>query len=176
MRDLFSLARPVPPARDAVDVREVIDDALLGLAGHPALRGVEVIRSLGSLLPPIAAEPRRIQQAIQNVVLNAAEAMPDGGTITFLTRVTDGHVTIGVQDTGIGMTEDAVQQALRPFHSTKQNGTGLGLPLVVRIMVAHGGELAIDSRPGHGTTVWLTLTRADAAAAPIAVHAGSAHG
>ncbi|HSJ31218.1 MAG TPA: ATP-binding protein [Longimicrobiales bacterium] len=160
MRDLFSLARPMPPERTAVPVREVIDDALLGLAGHPALRSVEIVRDYAADDSAIAAEPRRIQQAVQNVVLNAAEAMPEGGTITLTIRATGGRIAIAVRDTGLGMTEEAVQQALRPFHSTKPNGTGLGLPLVVRILAAHGGELAIDSQPGQGTTVWLTLPAA----------------
>jgi signal transduction histidine kinase len=108
----------------------------------------------------VIAEPRRIQQAVQNVALNAAEAMPDGGTITIITKSSAGRLAIGVRDTGVGMTDEAIQQALRPFHSTKASGTGLGLPLVVRILAAHGGELAIDSTPGKGTTVWLSLPAA----------------
>ncbi|HEX6132382.1 MAG TPA: ATP-binding protein [Longimicrobiales bacterium] len=162
MRDLFSLARPMPHDRTAIDAREVIDDALLGLMGHPALQNVVIQRSYASDVPAIAMEPRRIQQAIQNVVLNAAEAMPNGGTITVTTHADDGRLAIGVRDTGLGMSEEAIQQALRPFHSTKANGTGLGLPLVVRILTAHGGELAIDSTPGAGTTVWLMLPVRDA--------------
>ena len=180
MRDLFSLARPMPPERTAIDVREMIDDALLGLAGHPALDGVRIERDHAVSLPSVYAESRRIQQAIQNVVLNAAEALPDGGTITILTRPVDGRLAIGVRDTGIGMTEEAVQQALRPFHSTKPNGTGLGLPLVIRILAAHGGELAIDSQPGDGTTVWLTLPAAgvtrDSGVGVPAQHAGGGGG
>src|SRR5690606_7908051 len=74
MRDLFSLARPMPPERTAIDVREMIDDALLGLAGHPALRDVRIERDHADDLPLVYAESRRIQQALQNVVLNAAEA------------------------------------------------------------------------------------------------------
>lgn len=160
MRDLFSLARPVASERTIIDVHEVIDDALLGLSGHPALSGVNIVRDYAHDLPAVHAEPRRIQQAVQNVVLNAAEAMPSGGIITLTTKAGDGRLAIGVRDTGLGMTEEAIQQALRPFHSTKPSGTGLGLPLVVRILVAHGGELAIDSTPGQGTTVWLALPAA----------------
>jgi signal transduction histidine kinase len=157
MRDLFSLARPVTAERTTIDVHDVIDDALLGLGGHPALNGVDIVRDYATGLPAVPAEPRRIQQAVQNVVLNAAEAMPDGGTITLTTKAASGRLSIGVRDTGLGMTEEAIQQALRPFHSTKANGTGLGLPLVIRILAAHGGDLAIDSTPGQGTTVWLSI-------------------
>jgi signal transduction histidine kinase len=157
MRDLFSLARPVPAERMTIDVHDVIDDALLGLAGHPALSTIDIVRDYATPLPAVPAEPRRIQQAVQNVVLNAAEAMPTGGTITLMTRAASGRLSIGVRDAGLGMTEEAIQQALRPFHSTKPNGTGLGLPLVVRILAAHGGDLAIDSTPGQGTTVWLSI-------------------
>jgi signal transduction histidine kinase len=157
MKDLFSLARPATSERTPIDVCEVVDDALLGLGGHPALRGVETVRRYSPDLPRVPAEPRRIQQAVQNVVLNAAEAMPGGGRITITATAEAGRVSIGVHDTGLGMTDEAIQQALRPFHSTKPSGTGLGLPLVVRILAAHGGELAIDSTPGEGTTVWLGI-------------------
>jgi signal transduction histidine kinase len=173
MRDLFSLARPVAEERTPIDICEVIGDALLGLGGHPALRGVEIVRDCAPHLPPVSADPRRIQQAVQNVVLNAAEAMPGGGTITITTRVEAEKLSVGIRDTGIGMTEVAIQQALRPFHSTKPSGTGLGLPLVVRILAAHGGELAIDSNAGEGTTVWLgipvTQEAAVAASSPEAL-------
>ena len=167
MRDLFSLARPVAVERVATDARDVVDDALLGLAGHPALRGIDIARDYVPDLPPMHAEPIRIQQAIQNVVLNAAEAMPDGGAITVSVRADSDCISIAVRDTGVGMSEEAVQQALRPFHSTKPGGTGLGLPLVVRILAAHGGELAVDSEPGAGTTVWLTLPVARTEAARV---------
>jgi signal transduction histidine kinase len=160
MRDLFSLARPVAIERGAVDACDVVDDALLGLAGHPALAGIDVVRDYGPALPPLYAEATRLQQAVQNVVLNAAEAMPDGGTITVSVRADSDHVSIAVRDDGVGMSEEAVEQALRPFHSTKAGGTGLGLPLVVRILAAHDGQLAIESEPGAGTTVWLTLPAA----------------
>jgi signal transduction histidine kinase len=160
MRDLFSLARPMPPERSPINVHDVIDDALMGLSGHPAMRAVTIERGYTDDVPHVIAEPRRIQQAVQNVALNAAEAMPDGGTITIITKSAAGRLAIGVRDTGVGMTDEAIQQALRPFHSTKASGTGLGLPLVVRILAAHGGELAIDSTPGRGTTVWLSLPAA----------------
>src|SRR5690606_9007664 len=103
MRDLFSLARPMPPERSAVDIRDLIDDALLDLSGHPALRGIEIARDR-SATGAVVGEARRIQQALQNVVLNAAEAMPSGGPITIMTRAEQNRLHIGVRDTGIGMT------------------------------------------------------------------------
>src|SRR5690606_26262999 len=131
-------------------------------------------------LPSVYAESRRIQQAIQNVVLHAAEALPDGGTITILTRPVDGRPATGVRDTGIGMTEEAVQQAVRPIQSPQPNGAGLGLPLVRRIRAAHGGGLAVDSQPGAGTTVGLTLPAAgvtrDSGVGVPAQHAGGGGG
>jgi signal transduction histidine kinase len=90
---------------------------------------------------------------------NAVEAMtPGGGHLTIVTQVLRGDsVEVSVTDTGHGLEPEQVEKALKPFYSTKPLGTGLGLPLVARIVAAHGGGLAIESRPRRGTTVRITL-------------------
>lgn len=168
MRDLFSLARPVALERRVVPASDVMDDALVELAGHPALQRVDVARNYETGAPPLFADERRLRQAIQNVVLNAAEAMPAGGTIELRLRTAGAEaVELSVRDTGVGMTEEAAAQALKPFHSTKATGTGLGLPLVVRVVAAHDGRLAIESAPGAGTSVVITLPVSSTGAAEL---------
>jgi len=83
---------------------------------------------------------------------------PGGGHLTVaMTALAGGSVEVSLTDTGHGLEPDQVEKAMRPFYSTKPLGTGLGLPLVARILAAHGGGLAIESRPKRGTTVRITL-------------------
>ncbi len=158
MQDLFSLAKPLVTQDAHVDLADVLDDALAGLAGIPGIEHVEVHRTYGHERILVPGDARRLGQAFLNVLGNAVEAMPDGGHLTLATTPrADGSVEVSVTDTGHGLDPEAVERALRPFYSTKPLGTGLGLPLVARIVSAHRGGLAIESRPKHGTTVRITL-------------------
>jgi len=158
MQDLFSLAKPLVVEGSAVDLADVLDDALAGLAGLPGTEKVDVHWSYGQEKVLVPGDARRLGQAFLNVLGNAVEAMPDGGHLTIGTsRRPDGSVEVSVTDTGHGLDPDEVERALRPFYSTKPLGTGLGLPLVARIVAAHRGGMAIESRPKHGTTVRITL-------------------
>jgi signal transduction histidine kinase len=98
---------------------------------------------------------------LENVVSNAIQAMPDGGTTTVRTRLDDAdggcHVSIEVSDTGHGMDERVLERAMDPFFTTRPSGTGLGLSIVQRIMEAHGGQVNLRSKPGEGTTASLRL-------------------
>ncbi len=120
--------------------------------------------SLPSDLPPVNVPPHRLTQAVLNLVVNAGEAIADQGTVRVWGRVIhcgdrQWYVQLGVSDTGEGMPPEIQQRALDPFFTTKKRGlgTGLGLSLVQGVMVAAGGGVEIDSEPGRGTTVTLTL-------------------
>jgi signal transduction histidine kinase len=168
MRDLFSLARPVEHAREAVDLREVVDGALMHLSSHPAVRGVELRREYEDTLP-VHGDAHRLEQVALNLMLNAAEAMPNGGQLTVRLRTESGAAVLEVADTGVGIPQDAIDKVLRPFYSTKPTGTGLGLSLVARIVAAHGGTLHIESEPGRGTTIWVAfpVVGADQGGGPV---------
>ncbi len=157
VQDLFALARPLAPGTEAVDMRAIADDALLELSGHPSLETVSIRRVYDDGPLHVRGDARRLQQAVQNLVLNAAEAMPAGGTVTVELARLAGDVVLAVSDTGQGIPPDMVDHVLRPFYTTKPLGTGLGLPLVARIADAHGGSIAIDSVVGEGTTVHVRL-------------------
>lgn len=159
MSDLFSLARPVVLEKERLDTAEVVDDALVVLAGSAGTDRVEVVREYAGELPPVPGDRHRLEQAFLNVMVNAVEAMPGGGVLTVAIRGCDGEVEVTFQDTGPGMTPEEIEQAFRPFHSTKPVGTGLGLPLVARIVAAHQGRIDVESTPGEGTRVRILLPR-----------------
>lgn len=133
---------------------------------------IDLKQELAPRLPPIMGAENEIRDALTNLVLNAVDAMPDGGTLTLRTRAdaARGAATfassaiVEISDTGIGMTEHIRKRCLEPFFTTKgERGTGLGLPMVYGMVQRHSADLQIDSEPGAGTTVRLIF----AATAPI---------
>src|SRR3569833_3049655 len=142
---------------------------------------IRVHRDLETNLPPVAGAESDIRDALTNLVLNAIDAMPEGGTLTFRSKSTRGEqarspamasvgrvidVSVEVCDTGIGMSTAVRTRCLEPFFTTKgERGTGLGLAMVYGMVQRHSGHIEIDSEPGNGTTVRLTFPGAAAAAA-----------
>jgi len=95
-----------------------------------------------------------------NLMLNAEQAMPEGGTLTLIGQPDGGCVCLDVIDTGHGMPADVLAKLFRPFHTTKQNGHGLGLPTTRKIVLAHGGSIDVQSEPGRGTKFTIRLPAA----------------
>jgi PAS domain S-box-containing protein len=110
-------------------------------------------------VPMVMGRPAELNEVITNLVLNAIDAMPRGGTLRIRTRLGDHrHAVITVADTGMGMSEDVRKRIFDPFFTTKgEEGTGLGLSVSHSIVDRHGGDLRVDSRPGEGTTFTITL-------------------
>jgi signal transduction histidine kinase/ActR/RegA family two-component response regulator/PAS domain-containing protein len=134
----------------------------------PQQRGIviDVRTELAPRLPPVMGLESEIREALTNLVFNAVDAMPHGGTLTLRTRsdVTE-RVLVEVIDTGVGMDEDTRRRCLEPFFTTKgERGTGLGLAMVYGVVQRHSGELEIHSQPGSGTTVCLSFAAAPASA------------
>ena len=124
---------------------------------------IKVVTELAPELPHMLGAENEVRDAVTNLVLNAVDAMPEGGTITLHSRTDerDDHVIVEVQDTGIGMSETTRSRCLEPFFTTKgERGTGLGLPMVFGMVQRHGGELEIDSALGRGTTLRMIFPRA----------------
>ena len=113
---------------------------------------IQVITSLAEV-PPVAANAAEVREVLTNLIFNAVDAMPSGGTIIVSTEQRDGEVLISIADTGIGMTEEERERCLEPFFTTKgEHGTGLGLSVVYGIIQRHGGRIEIVSQKGIGTT------------------------
>jgi signal transduction histidine kinase/ActR/RegA family two-component response regulator/HAMP domain-containing protein len=142
-------------------VQQVIDLTRARWSDMPHQRGltIELITQLQSDLPLVMGMDSEIREALINLVFNAVDAMPQGGTLTLRTRSDDGQrVLVEVSDTGVGMDEDARRRCLEPFFTTKgERGTGLGLAMVYGVLQRHGADIEIDSAPGRGTTVRLTF-------------------
>jgi CheY-like chemotaxis protein len=137
----------------------------------PQQRGtvIQMQTDLAPELPAIVGVESEIRDAITNLIFNAVDAMPDGGTLTLRSRLADGgpgaeevpalrHVYLEVIDTGVGMDEDTRRHCLEPFFTTKgERGTGLGLAMVYGTVQRHGADIEIESAPGKGTTVRLSF-------------------
>lgn len=113
--------------------------------------GVEVMRLLDPDVPSILLEPQTLQAALVNLIKNALEAMPDGGVLTVRTRLTRFGIALDLIDTGCGMDEKTALNMFEAFYSTKNGGSGLGLPTARKIIEAHGGRIDVQSEEGRGT-------------------------
>ncbi len=123
----------------------------------PGRAKISLLLLLDSHLQTVAADPELLHRAISNLVLNAMDAMPEGGTLTLRTRGDDGKVIIEVADTGSGLTPDECAKIFTPYYTSKKHGTGLGLAIVQSVVSDHGGRIQVQSQPGHGTTFLIEL-------------------
>jgi nitrogen fixation/metabolism regulation signal transduction histidine kinase len=105
----------------------------------------------------IAADPDLLHRALSNLVLNAMDAMPNGGTLTLRSRRNHGKVLIEIADTGSGLTREECARIFTPYYTSKQHGTGLGLAIVQSVVSDHGGRISVHSEPGKGTTFIIEL-------------------
>jgi two-component system nitrogen regulation sensor histidine kinase NtrY len=111
-------------------------------------------------LQPVAADSELLHRAVSNVVLNALDAMPQGGTLTLRTRSEGGKVLVEVADTGSGLTREECDQIFTPYYTNKQHGSGLGLAIVQSVVSDHRGRIRVQSEPGRGTTFVIELPTA----------------
>jgi len=123
---------------------------------------IEIVTQLPDEPMPLMVDPELLHRALSNLVLNAKDAMPEGGTVTLSACKRESKVEIRVSDTGEGMTPEECERLFTPYYTTKQHGTGLGLAIVQSIVADHAGTIAVESSEGHGATFVITLPRADA--------------
>ena len=146
-----------PTALDAV-VTRMIDF----LAPTARQNNVEIKWFSASELPPVQLDRDLFEQCLLNLMLNAEQAMPDGGTLTIIGRQDGDSVCLDMIDTGCGIPADQLAKLFRPFHTTKTNGNGLGLAITRKIVLAHGGVINAQSEPGRGTKFTIRLPAASA--------------
>lgn len=136
---------------------EVVTRLIDFLSPTARVSGVEMTWYANDGLPRVRLDKELFEQALLNLMLNAEQAMPEGGTLTLIGRPANGSVCLDVIDSGHGMSADVLEKLFRPFHTTKQNGNGLGLPTTRKIILAHGGSIDVQSEPGRGTKFTITL-------------------
>lgn len=163
MRDFY---RPARGGRRRTDVHEVLEKVLDLSTSQLERNSVVVHRDWDLDLPEIYATSDHLMQVFLNLLLNAVDAMPEGGTLTIRTRRQreDGErpgVRIEFEDTGVGMEPEVISRIFEPFFTTKPKGSGLGLSISYSIIQAHEGEIHVASRPGQGTTFTLFLPVGD---------------
>lgn len=163
LTDLLQHARPGQPQRIAVDINALLEQTLRFLPRD----AVEIARHYDQSLPPLLVDPNLLHQAFLNILVNAQQAMPQGGSLTVVTGrgAAGSAVEVRIGDTGSGIAADQLPRIFQPFFTTKSQGTGLGLPIAARIVEQHGGRIRVASEPGRGSVFTITLP-ADARPAP----------
>ena len=146
------------PQRVALDVNEVVRGVARLHSAQLAAGAVEVAMDLEQGVPKIAADPDLLHRALSNLVLNAVDAMPEGGRLALTTRARGNEIEIAVSDTGTGMSREEAERLFTPYYTTKQHGTGLGLAIVQSVVSDHGGDVGVESSP-QGTTFRIRLPR-----------------
>ena len=128
------------------------------MAPEAGRTGVRIVQDVASDLPPVAGDAELLQQACTNLVANAIQAMPKGGTVTLSTgRGPDGAVEVRVNDEGVGIPPEDLDRIFRLYYTTKAQGSGIGLSMVYRIIQMHDGRIDVDSVVDRGTVMILTL-------------------
>jgi two-component system sensor histidine kinase HydH len=157
--DFLRFARLRELDRRPVSLADVVGQMLDFFAPTARAANIEIKTFLPSDLPPVSLDTDLFKQALLNLLLNAEQAMPEGGAITLLARRENGSVRLELIDTGVGMNAETLAKCFKPFHTSKPGGTGLGLPTTRRIVEMHGGRIAAQSEPGKGTqfTIWLPI-------------------
>jgi signal transduction histidine kinase len=161
--DFLEFAKPHPLQMTMSNLNGVIEETTALLAHHDGSGGpIRIVRSLDPLLPDFMMDRNAIKQVVWNILLNAVQAMSEGGTLTITTAYNPdgperGEATIAATDTGRGMSGETIKKAFQPFFSTKTRGTGLGLSIVERIVRQHGGRVSAESAVDRGTTVYISL-------------------
>ncbi len=162
VKELLSFVRPAETRRSPVDLNTLLTATLRLLAGRFAEAGISPAAKMAAALPVVTADPMLIEQALVNVIGNAIEASPAGGTVTVATAVVRGddgslHVVVEVHDDGPGIEPASTERVFELFYTTKAQGTGVGLALARKFVEAHGGSLTVSSGFGEGTTFTMSL-------------------
>jgi len=167
VESILDFARTAEPRILAVNLNDLINELALLVRHKLANHNVKLVRDLATPLPAVLGDVTQLEQVALNLILNAVEAMPEGGSLTIRTRAGEGapqpeFVALEFHDTGGGMSEEQQQRAFRSLLSTtKAKGTGLGLAIVGRIIDAHNGRVRIQSRSEVGTTITIELPVAE---------------
>ena len=146
------------PQLQAVDLDEMVRSVIQLFQGQLTQRAsrIEPVSDLGDV-PPVSADPVLLRRVIENLVLNAIDAMPDGGKLTFRTAKDDKFALLELADTGKGLTPEECDRIFTPYYTTKQHGTGLGLAIAQSVVSDHHGRISVASRKNQGTTFRVEL-------------------
>jgi hypothetical protein len=165
--DLLSYARTAKPEFGRYDIHKILQQAILLLRDRAAQQKVEIEVHYAEKIPTVEVDEKQIQQVLVNLGLNGIQAMKDGGTLKFSTRLhqtsdNEGLVEIEIEDTGQGIPKEKLSKIFTPFFTTRHTGTGLGLSICQKLIDQHQGTIEVSSDPDKGTsfTILLPLSKA----------------
>jgi two-component system NtrC family sensor kinase len=158
VRNLLDFSRPKEPSRKLTNLTKLIDETLILITNQIKVNNIIVEKRFSSI-PDVMADPSQMKQVFLNIMVNACEAMENGGVLTITTeyRQENETVLLDFSDTGVGISPEDIPKIFDPFFTTKQKGTGLGLSVVEGIVTRHGGWLEVKSEVGKGTHILITL-------------------
>lgn len=169
MAEMRDYSRPPTLKREVGRVEKLLQDLVDLYRDYLKEKNIDLVLTPLAPQPGYSLDYQQMRQVLVNLIKNAAEAMPAGGSITLTVQRRPPHLEISVADTGEGMTADVVENIFTPYFTTKTKGSGLGLAISRNIIRAHNGEMAVESRPGKGTvfTILLPLAEIEAGACPV---------
>jgi two-component system NtrC family sensor kinase len=159
VKRLLDFAKQTKPQKRLASINGLIENIILLVRNQASFRNVTIEKQLAADVPDVLVDPDQVQQVFVNIILNAAEAMTKGGTLTIRSTTTpDGQfIAVSFADTGPGIPEEVREQIFDPFYTTKEHGTGLGLSITYGIVEQHGGSISVDSTVGKGSTFTILL-------------------
>ncbi len=159
--DLLFFGRPGKPSFDYVDTNDLLKKTMFFVSQHPEAKNVHQSKEFTRNLPPVWVDGKQLQQVFFNIIINAIQAMKDGGTLLLQTDLVEEHdkpiVQVLVGDSGSGIKPEDLEAIFTPFFTTKTQGTGLGLAICRQLVEQQGGAIEVKSRLGEGTRVVISL-------------------
>jgi len=155
--ELLEFARPSDLKLQQTDFRELLDHSLRIIAHEAEFARVHIAKTVKGTLPELTLDPDRMTQVFLNLLINAIQAMPEGGELILTAEQEENLLLLHITDTGEGIAPENLADLFNPYFTTKKNGTGLGLAIVYKIIEDHGGTVRIRSKPEMGTTVTIAL-------------------
>jgi signal transduction histidine kinase len=157
VNDLLNYGRPSQMAFRPLDVRELVSETMTLVRSQADAQGVTLRVEDDDCDAEVMGDRERLKSCLSNIVINALQAMPQGGELSTELKRADGWIKITIKDTGIGISEEAIQKIFEPYFSTRVSGFGLGLAVTKSIIEDHRGTIKVRSRLGHGTTFTVKL-------------------
>jgi len=159
VKGLLEFSHQNPPEKSYVDVNDILNLSVDILKNQVTFQNIKIKKKLQNNLPQIQIDLNKIKQVFLNLMLNAAEAMPDGGSLAIISKLSQDkrYIKIEFTDTGLGISKENINKLFDPFFTTKTSGTGLGLAVSYGIIEQHKGKIEVKSQEGQGSTFIIGL-------------------